>query len=252
MKRSRCASGRAYVPSISSGFWVATTRNGCGQQVGVPVDGDLPLLHRLEQRRLRLGGGAVDLVGDHDVREDRALLELELAVHRVEDAHAGHVAGEQVGGELDAADGGVDGCRESARQHGLADAGHVLDEQVPLGEQAHEGAADGIRLSVDHAPDRGEDAVGHAGEPLRRHLAVVPMRHPSWRYRPLRPPQTARSGGSAGERGSLALSLIVTTRAALWVWEIADRRTCATAGDDRRCIVRGANACGDGHGHHVP
>src|SRR6478609_6606543 len=30
MKRSRCASGRAYVPSISNGFWVATTRNGAG------------------------------------------------------------------------------------------------------------------------------------------------------------------------------------------------------------------------------
>ena len=43
-----------------------------GQRVRVPVDGDLALLHRLEQRGLRLGGGAVDLVGDHDVREDRA------------------------------------------------------------------------------------------------------------------------------------------------------------------------------------
>ena len=28
MKRSRCASGRAYVPSISIGFWVAMTMNG--------------------------------------------------------------------------------------------------------------------------------------------------------------------------------------------------------------------------------
>ena len=26
--RSSCASGRGYVPSISSGFWVASTKNG--------------------------------------------------------------------------------------------------------------------------------------------------------------------------------------------------------------------------------
>ena len=42
------------------------------QRVGVPVDRDLALLHRLEQRRLRLRRRAVDLVGEHDVREHRA------------------------------------------------------------------------------------------------------------------------------------------------------------------------------------
>ena len=36
------------------------------------VNRDLALLHRLEQRRLRLGRGPVDLVGQHDLREDRA------------------------------------------------------------------------------------------------------------------------------------------------------------------------------------
>ena len=30
MKRSICASGSAYVPSVSIGFWVARTRNGLG------------------------------------------------------------------------------------------------------------------------------------------------------------------------------------------------------------------------------
>ena len=30
MKRSTCASGSAYVPSDSIGFWVAMTRNGSG------------------------------------------------------------------------------------------------------------------------------------------------------------------------------------------------------------------------------
>ena len=44
-----------------------------GQRCRVPPDGDLVLLHRLQQRRLRLGRRAVDLVGQDHVGEDRAL-----------------------------------------------------------------------------------------------------------------------------------------------------------------------------------
>ena len=39
---------------------------------GLLADGDLTLLHGLEQRGLGLGRGPVDLVGEDDVREDRA------------------------------------------------------------------------------------------------------------------------------------------------------------------------------------
>ena len=43
-----------------------------GQPVPLAADGDLPLLHGLEQGRLGLGRGPVDLVGQDDVGEDRA------------------------------------------------------------------------------------------------------------------------------------------------------------------------------------
>ena len=43
-----------------------------GQRERLAFEGDLPLLHRLEQRALRLRGRAVDLVGEHNVREDGA------------------------------------------------------------------------------------------------------------------------------------------------------------------------------------
>ena len=42
------------------------------------VDRDAALGHRLQQRRLRARRGAVDLVGQHDLGEDRAGAELEL------------------------------------------------------------------------------------------------------------------------------------------------------------------------------
>ena len=72
MKRSSCASGSGYVPSCSIGFCVAKTKNGGSQRVRACPDGDALLLHRLQQRGLRLRRRAVDLVGEHDVREDRA------------------------------------------------------------------------------------------------------------------------------------------------------------------------------------
>jgi hypothetical protein len=63
------------VPSCSIGFWVARTKKGLGSGCVSPSDGDAALLHRLEQGRLGLGRGAVDLVGEDDVGEDRARLE---------------------------------------------------------------------------------------------------------------------------------------------------------------------------------
>ena len=45
------------------------------QRARLAFDGDLVLLHRLEQRALRLRPGAVDLVGEQHVREHRAGVE---------------------------------------------------------------------------------------------------------------------------------------------------------------------------------
>ena len=47
------------------------------QRIRVAADRDLPLGHRLEHRRLHFRRRAVDLVGEDQVVEDRAALELE-------------------------------------------------------------------------------------------------------------------------------------------------------------------------------
>ncbi len=67
-----------------------------------PVDGDLPLGHRLEERGLGLLRGAVDLVDEDDVREDRSRPELEVALLLIEDRRAGHVGRLEIGRALDA------------------------------------------------------------------------------------------------------------------------------------------------------
>ena len=61
------------------------------EHVRRPVDGDLRLLHRLEEGGLGLRRGAVDLVDEQDVGEDRARPEAERAALAIEDVDPGHV-----------------------------------------------------------------------------------------------------------------------------------------------------------------
>ena len=73
-KRSSCASGSGYVPWKSTGFWVAITRNGPAAGRG-PVDRDLRLADRLEQRRPACAGSArLISSGEQHVGDDRTAL----------------------------------------------------------------------------------------------------------------------------------------------------------------------------------
>src|SRR5438045_3606607 len=89
-------------PSSRASAWEARYRASGAQRPGLAVDRHLAVAHRLQQGGLGARGGPVDLVGEDDVGEDRAGLEDEGAGPLVEDAGAQQVAGEQVGGELDA------------------------------------------------------------------------------------------------------------------------------------------------------
>ena len=112
--------------------------NGAWQPVRDAVDADLPLGHRLQQRRLRLGRGAVDLVGQQQVGEDRPVPELETARLHVVDGRAEQVGGQQVGGELDPREVQAQRRGERPRDERLAEAGQILDQDVPAGQHGGE------------------------------------------------------------------------------------------------------------------
>ena len=139
------------------------------------VDGDARLLHDLEQRRLRLGRRAVDLVGEHDRGEDRAAVELEPVRRLVVDRDARDVGRQQVGRELDALARALHGGGERLREARLARAGGVLEQHVALGEHRGQHEADDLALAqhglVDVVDEAGEGALepgclfgGHAHE----------------------------------------------------------------------------------------
>ena len=117
------------------------------------ADRDLPLLHDLEQRRLHLGGRAVDLVGEQEVAEDRAELGVELVLVRAEDPRADEVARHEVGRELDPRERAAEDGRGRLDRQGLGEAGHALDQEMAAGEKAHEQPLEHLFLPGDDAPD---------------------------------------------------------------------------------------------------
>ncbi len=129
-------------------------QKGLRQAMRVAVHRHLALVHRLEQRGLRLGSGAVDLVGQQDVGEHRPGLELEALLAGRVDGDAHHVAGQHVAGELDALEGAVQAAGQRVRQRGLAHARNALDQQVPAREQRHQRQPDDFVCAANHPPQR--------------------------------------------------------------------------------------------------
>ena len=124
-----------------------------GQRIGALTHGDLVLGHGLQQGRLHLGRGPVDLVGQQDVVEQGAGAELELALLVPVDIGADQVRGQQVRGELDAVEIAFHGLRQGLDRRGLGQAGHAFDQQVAVAQQADQHAVDELLLADDARGD---------------------------------------------------------------------------------------------------
>jgi len=98
--------------------------------MGDAVDGDLSLLHRLEQRSLGLRRRAVDLVGQQDLREHGSGPELELVRLQVQHRRPGHIGRHEVRRELHPLELQAEQLREHPDERGLADARDIVDQDV--------------------------------------------------------------------------------------------------------------------------
>ena len=142
-----------------------------GQREGAALDGDLALLHRLEQGRLGLGRGAVDLVGQQQAGEQRARAEVELARALVVDERPGEVGGEQVGGELGAGELQAEGLRERPGGQRLAEPREVLEQHVAAREDPGQDQPQRAGLADHDRGDPSEDGVGEVARLLGVHCA---------------------------------------------------------------------------------
>ena len=120
--------------------------------------GDLFFLHGFEHGGLGFGRGTIDFVGEDQVREDRAVLELEGAFARVgfhDEVRAEDVGGHEVGRELDTIERHVEHLAERADEERFAEAGHAFEQHVPAAEQCNEGAFDDGRVADNDFADLG-------------------------------------------------------------------------------------------------
>ena len=85
---------------VLGGILSGDNEEGLGERERPAVDCDLHLIHSFEQGRLGFGRGAVDFIGQQNVRKNRALFELERLGVRVVDGDAQHVTGQHIAGEL--------------------------------------------------------------------------------------------------------------------------------------------------------
>ena len=126
---------------------------GLRQRVRHAVDRDGPLRHRLEHRALRLRRGAVDLVREQDVREHRAVPELELALLRVVERRARHVGRHEVRRELHAAKVTAQDVPERSHEQRLSDAGDTFEQHVSARQHRDQHRAEDLVLSDEHTSD---------------------------------------------------------------------------------------------------
>jgi hypothetical protein len=127
------------------------------------LDGDAMLLHRFEQRRLRLRRRPVDLVGKDDVGEDRPRREHHLpaagARILVDDVGPGNVRRHEIRCELDAVELELQHLRQRRNQQRLRQPGDADNQAVAADEERQQDQLDDVRLADDAFAELGDDLL---------------------------------------------------------------------------------------------
>jgi hypothetical protein len=131
------------------------------------------LLHRLEERRLRLRSGAIDLIGKEEIRKDRSRFEAECLLATLvldDDVRADNIGRHEVGRELDASELEVHRLPERSHEHRLAKPRHAFEEHVASSEEGDQHSLEDLLLTnhhlrhlVAHAPEHGAEALDLRG-----------------------------------------------------------------------------------------
>ena len=156
MNRSSCASGRGYVPSISIGFCVASTKKGDGSRLACPDTVTLPSCMPSSSADCVFGVARFTSSASRILPNIGPALELELLPsRRVLDDHVGadDVARHEVGSELDPREGEVEALGERLDEQGLAEARNTLEQDVPAREEPDEDVRDDLVMAHDDLAD---------------------------------------------------------------------------------------------------
>jgi hypothetical protein len=99
------------------------------------IVGNLCFTHRFQETALGLRRGAIDLVGQHDVGEDRTRYELKPLFLPIKHGDADDVGRQEIAGKLNAFKGAVKRSGQAMCQRGFADARNVLEQKMTTGQK---------------------------------------------------------------------------------------------------------------------
>ena len=102
------------------------------------IDADATSGHRLKQSALRARAGAIDLVGQQHLREQRSGLKTKIGFNRVEHIQAGEIRRQQITGETHPFEGKPKHPSQGFCQGRLTHARPVFDQQMATGQQTTE------------------------------------------------------------------------------------------------------------------
>ena len=128
-----------------------------GHIIAHPRHRDVMLLHRLQQRRLGLGAGAIDLVSHQQLGKHRPFHEPEAATAAgcfIQHLGANDVRRHQVRCELDALAVSAEDRAQRLNELGLAQARHADQERMTSGKQRHQRLLDDGVLAKNHSRRR--------------------------------------------------------------------------------------------------
>ncbi len=128
-------------------------KEGLGKLVNASTFAHGAFGHGFEQCALCARGRAVDFVGQNDVGKEWAGFVGKLAGVFAEHADTKHIAGQCVGGELDACEAAIKAASHAGCENRFADAWHVFDQHVAAGEKAAEDPVDCLWMAQEHFGD---------------------------------------------------------------------------------------------------
>ena len=180
-------------------------------------------------------GGPVDLIRQHNVREERPPPELEFGGLGIENRSAGNVVWQQIRRALDSLERAADTLRDRPRQHCLGHSRNVLQQQMSFGEKRNQRQHDFLPLADHHLLDVIKDLARHRGDAGLAFFPVAGGGQPVHRYFDSRRLEAAQDRLAAAGRAGHFLSRhlewklnILSTLAARACWHRFNNRSLTT------------------------
>ena len=114
------------------------------------ADGHLLFLHGFQERALHLCRGAIHLVRQNDIRENRTLLDREIPRPRIVNQRPDEVCRQQVWRELNPLKPHPERPRERRHRHRLRQTGDALEQHVPVRQHSQEEPLHHVLLPDNH------------------------------------------------------------------------------------------------------